>query len=110
MHKDVFILPIMLLIFASTSHGENLLTTGTLRTTEHLITIHYGENGTFYTIKTHDGKVLENKIHKNDLISKMPYLEAVLERGIADDASTSRRYMREKGLGGSNSWYEINDY
>ncbi len=110
MRKDIFILPVMLLLFASVSNSENLLPIGTLRTTEHLIIIHYGKNGTFYTVKTHEGKVLENQINKQELISKMPYLEDVLERGIADDASTHRRYMRDKGLRDNNSWDDINDY
>ena len=110
MIKNIFLFPITLLVLASASYGENLFSTGTLRTTDHLITIHYGNDGRFYTVKTHDGKVLENQIDEKDLISKMPYLKDVLERGIADDASTSRRYMQRKGPGGGNSWHEIDDY
>ncbi len=110
MRREIFLLPVVFLIFASTSYSESLLTTGTLKTTEHLVTIHYGKNGTLYTVKTHEGKVLENKINEKDLISKIPYLEYILERGVADDAGTSRRYLRERGLGGGNAWHEINDY
>ena len=110
MRKVSFLVSMMFLSIASTSYSENLLTIGTLRTTEHLITIHHAENGTVYTVKTHDGKLLEQKINEKDLISKMPYLEDILKRGVADDAGTSRRYMRENGLGGKKAWHEGNDY
>ncbi len=102
MRKLLSYISMVMLLFTNAVYGEGALTTGTLKTKEHLIAIHYGSEGTLYSVKTLNGKLIESKISEKELISKLPYLEAILERGIADDASTNGRFVPESIIGGDN--------
>ncbi len=92
-----------LLFFTHFSYSDNGFTTGTLKTTKHLITIHYKDDRTEYTVKTHDGTLLESNISEQELVSKLPYLKELIEQGIADkDASVNDQLLQGSNRNDNN--------
>ena len=66
---------------------DELSAIGQLKTPEYLILIHASDDGTVYTIKTHDGEVIERELPERYLASRYPELLETLQKGIAGGPS-----------------------
>ena len=82
-------------LFALTLYGadDELPAIGQLKTPEYLILIHASAEGTLYTIKTHDGVVIERELPERYMASLYPELYETLQRGIADPSDASSKVI-----------------
>lgn len=62
---------------------------GQLKTRNHLIVIQNSPGGLLFTIKTHEGTVVEHQITEDWIASTLPDLHEILIRGIARPQSPS---------------------
>ncbi len=70
---------------------DELPAIGQLKTPEYLILIHTSDDGTLYTIKTHDGVVIERQLPARYLASLYPELHETLQRGIARETDAGSK-------------------
>lgn len=57
---------------------------GQLEMRDYLIVIHSSPDGILYTIKTHEGEILEQQLSEQLLATLYPQLHESLQKGIAD--------------------------
>jgi len=62
---------------------------GYLKTNQHTIALQLGPDGSLYTLRSHEGDLIEANLTESELIAKLPDLKILLERGMADDAGLS---------------------
>jgi|TARA_B100000959_G_scaffold286314_1_gene364435 hypothetical protein len=67
---------------------------GYLKTNEHTISLHMGPRESLYTVRTHEGRVIAANISASELITRLPHLRTLVERGMADDASLDPAHTR----------------
>lgn len=74
----------MLLVPPLHGAAEEFPSIGQLETREYLIVIHSSPAGILYTIKTHEGEIIEHQLSEQLLAALYPQLHESLQRGIAD--------------------------
>jgi hypothetical protein len=69
---------------------------GTLETNQHRVDIAFEGNRPVYSVYDRQGNLLAADLTRDQLFAKLPYLESVLDKGIATDASLYRAEPRFK--------------
>lgn len=67
---------------------------GTLETNKHRVDIAIEDNRPVYSVYDRQGNLLAADLTRDQLFAKLPYLESVLDKGIAKDASLYRAEPR----------------
>ncbi len=91
-----------LLAFTLAAHGalsepKTDTMIGTLSTGDYLIEIWPGDKAPLYLLKNRNGKTLTDKLPAEVLAKNYPELKALIENGIADDASLGPEQPKSPG-------------
>ena len=77
--------------------ADKLSPIGMLKTRDYIVTMYAGVNETLYTVKAHDGTVLQRELNVDSMIALFPALGFYSSRSFVDFAGTDDFFTRPRG-------------